>query len=43
MAGTPELTVERLAAPSWNDVYVDGGETIQGFLRSLPNGMVQNE
>lgn len=38
MAGTPAEIVAQLAASGANHVYVDGGITIQGFLRA---GLVQ--
>lgn len=38
MSGTPAEIVARLAAAGANHIYVDGGITIQGFLRA---GLVQ--
>jgi dihydrofolate reductase len=38
MAGTPAEIVSKLAASGAHDLYVDGGITIQGFLRA---GLVQ--
>ena len=38
MAGTPAEIAERLAHSGARDVYIDGGMTIQGFLRA---GLVQ--
>ncbi len=32
-AGRPDEIVTRLAARGWHHLYVDGGKTIQGFLR----------
>jgi dihydrofolate reductase len=34
MAGTPAEVVSRLAASGANHLYIDGGITIQGFLRA---------
>lgn len=34
MQGTPAEVVARLAAKGWHHLYVDGGETIQEFLRA---------
>lgn len=34
MSGSPRRILERLARRGMKDVYVDGGKTIQGFLRA---------
>ncbi len=34
MAGPPDEIVSRLAARGVHDLYVDGGITVQGFLRA---------
>ncbi|MEO8127863.1 MAG: dihydrofolate reductase family protein [Bryobacteraceae bacterium] len=38
MAGSPREIVERLEQRGLNHLYIDGGETIQGFLRT---GLIQ--
>lgn len=38
MAGTPQEIVDRLAERGYRHLYVDGGVTIQGFLRA---GLIQ--
>lgn len=38
MSGTPSEIVERLAASGCKHLYIDGGITIQGFLRA---GLIQ--
>jgi dihydrofolate reductase len=34
MSGTPDAIVAQCAARGWHELYVDGGETIQRFLRA---------
>lgn len=38
MSGSPAEVVERLAQRGWEHLYLDGGKTIQGFLKA---GLVQ--
>ena len=39
MAGTPHEVVAQLEGRGFNHIYVDGGKTIQGFLKA---GLIQN-